>query len=191
MVGVLIYLPQVSACMRQWIMWALVQIVAYSAPSHYLNQWWVIVNSTLRNKLQWNFNQSTNFYIHENASEKHRLQNGVHFVQGRWFDCGGSQKTSEWGVRLSTPYSALPGLCIICFIQWSPYALSRTHLRPEWKSTDQTQSTNYLKSSQIGSKYNHVSLKQWPMCYILWRGHYATCCDCTGNWLDCITVFAA
>ena len=35
---------------RQWP-------VAYSAPSHYLNQCLGIVNWTLRNTLQWNFNQ--------------------------------------------------------------------------------------------------------------------------------------
>ena len=35
---------------RKWLF-------AYSAPSHYLNQCWVIVNWTLRNKFQWNFNQ--------------------------------------------------------------------------------------------------------------------------------------
>ena len=42
---------------------------AYSAPSHYLNQCWVIVNRTLRKKVQWNFNQNTKLFIHENASE--------------------------------------------------------------------------------------------------------------------------
>ena len=36
-------------------------LAVYSAPSHYLKQWWVIVNWTPRDKLQWNFNQSTNF----------------------------------------------------------------------------------------------------------------------------------
>ena len=45
-----------------WFQW---RHVAYSAPSHYLNQSWVIVNRALRNKLQWNLNQ-----------------NGGHFVQG-------------------------------------------------------------------------------------------------------------
>ena len=43
--------------------------VAYSVPSHYLNQCWVIVNWTLRNNFQWNFNQNTYIFIHENASE--------------------------------------------------------------------------------------------------------------------------
>ena len=38
-------------------------LVAYSAPNHYLNQCWVIVNWTLMNKLQWNLNQNTKFFI--------------------------------------------------------------------------------------------------------------------------------
>ena len=41
----------------------------HSAASHYLNQCWVIVNWTLRNKIQWSFNQSIKIFIHENASE--------------------------------------------------------------------------------------------------------------------------
>ena len=32
-------------------------LVAWSAPSHYLNQCWDIVNWTLRNKLQWHLNE--------------------------------------------------------------------------------------------------------------------------------------
>ena len=43
--------------------------VAWSAPGHYLNQWWNIVNWTNRNKLQWNFNQNHNIFIQENAFE--------------------------------------------------------------------------------------------------------------------------
>ena len=64
--------PPSYAYMRQWIGSALVQIMAcrlYSAPSHYLNQCWIIVNWTLRNKLKRNFNQNTKLFIHENASE--------------------------------------------------------------------------------------------------------------------------
>ena len=51
---------------QHWFRWWL---VAYSVPSHYLNQCWVIVNWTLRNKLQWNFNSNTKLNIHENAFE--------------------------------------------------------------------------------------------------------------------------
>ena len=38
--------------------------------SHYLNQCWNIVNWTLRNKLQWQFNRNANILIHENAIER-------------------------------------------------------------------------------------------------------------------------
>ena len=40
-----------------------------SPPSHYLNQWWNIVNSNLRNKLQWNHKQNSSIFIQENAFE--------------------------------------------------------------------------------------------------------------------------
>ena len=47
---------------REWL-------VAWLVPSHYLNQWWNIVNRTLRNKLQWNFNKNSYIFIEENAFE--------------------------------------------------------------------------------------------------------------------------
>ena len=40
-----------------------------SAPSHYLNRCWDIVNWTIRNKFQWNFNRYSYIFIHENAFE--------------------------------------------------------------------------------------------------------------------------
>ena len=43
--------------------------VAWSAPSHYLNQCWNIVDRTLRSKLQWNFNRNSKSFIQENAFE--------------------------------------------------------------------------------------------------------------------------
>ena len=49
--------------------WFRYWLVAYSAPSHYLNRCWVIINWTLRNKLPWNFNQNTKRFILVNASE--------------------------------------------------------------------------------------------------------------------------
>ena len=38
-------------------------------PSHYLNHCWNIVNWTLGNKFQWNFNRNSNIFIQENAFE--------------------------------------------------------------------------------------------------------------------------
>ena len=59
--------PHICVCesgqhwFRQWL-------VAYLAPSQHLNQCGVITNCTLRKKRKWNFNQSTELFIHENAS---------------------------------------------------------------------------------------------------------------------------
>ena len=60
-----------DAYMRQWSNqhWFRQWLVACSAPSHYQNQCWNIVNKTLRNKLQWIFSRNSNIFIQENAFE--------------------------------------------------------------------------------------------------------------------------
>ena len=71
-------------CVREsgqhWFRW----IVAYSPPSHQLNQCCVIVNWTLRNKLQWNFNQNTKLLIYENASENIVCEMAAILSSERW-----------------------------------------------------------------------------------------------------------
>ena len=49
-------------CFRKWL-------VAWTAPSHFWNQCWDIVNWTLRNKLQWNLKRNAYIFIQENAFE--------------------------------------------------------------------------------------------------------------------------
>ena len=49
-----------------------------SAPSHHLNQCWIIVNWAIRNKLQWNFNRNPNIFMKKKYAWKCCLQNGVH-----------------------------------------------------------------------------------------------------------------
>ena len=66
---------------QYWFRWWL---VVYSATSHYLNQCWVIVNWTLGNKLQWNFNQNKKLFFHENASVKIACKMGAILSRGRW-----------------------------------------------------------------------------------------------------------
>ena len=66
---------------QHWFRWWL---VAYSAPSHYINQCWVIVNCTLRNKLQWNFNKNTELFIHKNASQNTVCKMAAILSRGRW-----------------------------------------------------------------------------------------------------------
>ena len=53
--------------------------VAYSAPSHYLNQIWFIVNWTIRDKIKWKFCENSNIFTDEYAFEnvicKKKIQN--------------------------------------------------------------------------------------------------------------------
>ena len=49
--------------------WFILWLVAWTVPSHYLNQYWIIVNWTLANIFQWKFNQNTTIFIEENACE--------------------------------------------------------------------------------------------------------------------------
>ena len=51
---------------HHWSRWWL---VAWPAPSHYLNQCWDIINWALRNKLQWNFNRYWYIFIQESSFE--------------------------------------------------------------------------------------------------------------------------
>ena len=64
-------------CSRQWL-------VAYLAQSRYINQCWIIINWTLRNKLKWNFNQNKKIFIHENASENIVCEIAAILSRGRW-----------------------------------------------------------------------------------------------------------
>ena len=57
--------------MSQWTnhFWFRYWLIAWSAPSHYLNQWWNSVNWTLKNKLQWNFSRYSYIFIKDGAFE--------------------------------------------------------------------------------------------------------------------------
>ena len=69
---------------RQWL-------VAWPAPSHYLNQFWLIVNWTLRNKLPWNSNQNTKVFIHKNAFECVVCEKAAILYNGIWLNILWSQ----------------------------------------------------------------------------------------------------
>ena len=61
--------PASATYMHQWSGSALVQVMACSAPGHYLNQCCIIVNWTPGNEFQWNLNLNFIIFIHENAFE--------------------------------------------------------------------------------------------------------------------------
>ena len=84
--------------------------IAYLAPSHYLNQCWVIVNWTIRNKLKSNFNRNTKLFIQEIASENIVCKMSAILSSGRW-------------VKLNSLSAAI-------YITWGQ--LSFTELQPYW-----------------------------------------------------------
>ena len=68
------------------------RLAAYLVPSHYHNQYSVIVNWILKNKLKWNYNQNTKLFIDENASEN--------IVDERrpYYPGGEELKKSQWNL---------------------------------------------------------------------------------------------
>ena len=60
---------RMHASVDQTIMGSNDGFVAWSAPSHYLNQRWYIVNLALGIKLQWNVDGNPNIFFQENAFE--------------------------------------------------------------------------------------------------------------------------
>ena len=66
-------------CFRQWL-------VAFSAPSHYLNQYWLIVNWTTRNKIRWNFNRNSKSFFEEHAFEYVVCKMSAIFSRPQWVE---------------------------------------------------------------------------------------------------------
>ena len=90
-------------------------------PYHYLKQCWVIINWTLRNKLQRKFNQNTTLFIHENASENIICEMVAILSRGRWVNHLGPSE---------------PWYIMVCFLQdtkpWSKLWL-KFHKRVLWQ----------------------------------------------------------
>ena len=52
----------ISNLPHHWFRWWL---ITFSEPSHYLNQYWFVIDWTSRNNFQWNLNQNTTVFILE------------------------------------------------------------------------------------------------------------------------------
>ena len=81
--------PPSATYMHQWLWSALVEITACClfSTKPLSKPIWVIVNWTLRNKLQWNFNQNTKLFIHEKASENIVYEMAAILSRERWVNC--------------------------------------------------------------------------------------------------------
>ena len=72
------------------------------SPGHYLNQWWNIVNWTLKNKHQWDFNRNSYIFIQENAFENVVWKMAAILSRPQWVN----------GLRANKPVS--PSIELIC-----------------------------------------------------------------------------
>ena len=111
-----------------------------SAPSHYLNQCWVIVNWTLRNKFQWNSNHNTKLFIHRNASENIICEMAAILPRGKWVATNMQQAITRTNVDkgmwchmvsqggthklYSTVWNAKENVQGICIMPWLIYNLT-------------------------------------------------------------------
>ena len=92
--------------MRRWPGSALVQVMGCSAPSHYMNQCWLIVNWTLTNKLRWILDRYTKHFIHENAIKNVVYEMAVILS----INTLGVQICAWWRHQMET-FSALLAIC--------------------------------------------------------------------------------
>ena len=76
-------MPHICVIESGWH-WFRYWLVAYTASSHYLKQCWNIVNWTLRNKLQWNFNRNSNIFTQENVFESIVCNMAAILSRKRW-----------------------------------------------------------------------------------------------------------
>ena len=105
--------PSSAAYMRHWTGSSLVQVT----PSHYLNQYWLIVNWTPGSIIKWNLNRNSIIFIQENAIWKCRLPKwrvwlgwvwvcgwgagvgGLGWWWWWWWWGGGGGGGAEWSVK--------------------------------------------------------------------------------------------
>ena len=73
-----------------------------SAPSHYLNHCWIIVNCPAGNKPHWNVNQNTTIFVQQTAYENVVCNMAVNMVASRTLKTSawlGFRKMAEWEYR--------------------------------------------------------------------------------------------
>ena len=98
-----------------------------SVQSYYLNQCWIIVNSTLGNKLQWNFNHNSKFFIQEIAFKNVVCEMAVTVQMFRQYVSPSHQRILYWQLCTVCRYFSFMGKdfrspCHIivqkCYNQW-------------------------------------------------------------------------
>ena len=152
--------------------WFRLWLIASSAPSHYLNQWW-LVNWTIVNKFQWNGNQNIAIFVQENAFEYigDWNQNTTVFIQENTFDyvcC----KTLQWRHNERDGVSNHQRLDCL---------LNRL-FRPRSKKTSKLRSLAFVRGIHrwpMGSPHKGpVTRKMFPFYDVIMGGHFVPTSMC-------------
>ena len=102
--------------------------IAWWVQSHYLNQWWNIVSSNLRNKRQWSLERYSYIFVHENAFEYVVCEMSAIFSQSQ---CVKSFSMRETEPVLWALFCRQPKMMLHLWNQLWPYSyktlLSRTY----------------------------------------------------------------
>ena len=185
--------------MRQWIGSALIQIMAcrLSVPKHYLNQSWVIVSWTLRNKFQWNFNQNTKLFIHDNAYQNIVSEMVAIFPGGGGGGGGGGvgltlqillftqesvqmsallSLTEQYTSSMSTVHTDSEWLCLTFSYHYSDVimgAMASHHCWLKRSFSRRSKKTSKLRVTALcGDRWISRTKSQWRgKCSIWWRHH--------------------
>ena len=75
------------------------------------NQCWIIVNKTLRNKLQWNFNRNSNIFIQENVYESVVCKKAAILSRPQWVNTSGVEAGNTMYFILSVMRRGFNYLC--------------------------------------------------------------------------------
>ena len=125
-------------CLRYWR-------VVWPAPSHYLKQYWNIVNWTIWSKFQWNFNRNSNILIHENELESVVCKMASILSRPQWVN---TTCLTHWG-RMTQIYASKQ-ITIGSDNVWSHIFIEKIHLKMSSAKWRQFVSASMCKISLLG-----------------------------------------
>ena len=125
----------VSELCQHWFRWWL---VAWSVPSHYLNQCWLIVSWTLTNKFQLDLNWNVKLFLHENALENIICEMAA--ILSRWRSDNDYIHMNKWEHDLTwyietqlccqwaTIFNAVSDNKVCCYVEYVKYQFTNYHI---------------------------------------------------------------
>ena len=152
--------------------WFRLWLIASSAPSHYLNQWW-LVNWTIVNKFQWNGNQNIAIFVQENAFEYigDWNQNTTVFIQENTFDyvcC----KTLQWRHKRARWSLKITSVSIVCSTVCSGPDQRKHQSSAHWPLWGESTGDRWVPSQRASNA------EMFPFYDVIMGGHFVPTSMC-------------